>query len=202
MKHITIFASGNGTNAENITRFFATGYLARVDVVLCNNATAKVVERMRPYKVPVRIFSKEDWERGTEIIKDLKSLRTDLVVLAGFTGYVVKKIIDAYPGRIINIHPALLPKHGGKGMYGDHVHQAVLDAGENESGVTIHYVTEEVDGGSIIRQEKCPVMPDDTVETLAKRVHALEYKIYPRVIQQVLMRLPDLPDYDYSNQSY
>lgn len=180
--NIVIFASGNGTNAENIVRHFAGSDTVKVAAMFTGNPRAGVIERMSRYGVPCRIFSREQWNDPTDIVNELHRLETRLIVLAGFLSVVKKEIIDAVGGNIINIHPSLLPRHGGKGMWGMHVHRAVLEAGDTESGITIHYVTEEIDGGAILCQRRCPVMPGDTPESLAQRVHQLEYEALPGVI--------------------
>lgn len=186
MYNIAIFASGDGSNAENIARHFAASTTARVKCVLSNKSEAGVHRRMERLGIPSLTFAKQQWLEGTEIADFLKSEEIDLIVLAGFLSLVQPPIIDAFPGRIINIHPSLLPKFGGRGMWGMNVHRAVLEAGERESGITIHYVNNEMDCGDIILQAHCPVAPDDTPETLCARVHALEYLHYPTVIASLL----------------
>lgn len=185
MKNIVIFASGTGTNAENIARHFAGSDTVKVAALFTGNRRAGAIERMVPYGVPCYFFTREQWNNPTEIIDELRRLDTHLIVLAGFLSMVGKPIIDAVGGNIINIHPSLLPRHGGKGMWGMNVHHAVLEAGDKESGITIHYVTEVVDGGTIICQRRCPVLPGDTPESLATRVHRLEYEALPAVIEQL-----------------
>lgn len=185
MKNIVIFASGNGTNAENIARHFADSDTVKVVALFTGNPKAKVLARMERLGVPCRIFSREQWNCPTDIVNELKRLDTHLVVLAGFMSVVRNEIIDAVAGNIINIHPSLLPRHGGKGMWGMNVHRAVLQSGDTESGITIHYVTEKIDGGTILCQRSCPVLPGDTPEELAQRVHALEYEAFPAVIEQL-----------------
>lgn len=189
MTNIVIFASGTGTNAENIARHFADSDVVNVAALFTGNPRAGAIGRMERYGVMCRVFSREQWNSPTEIVDELRRLDTCLIVLAGFLSMVHKPIIDAVGGNIINIHPSLLPRHGGKGMWGMNVHRAVLDAGDQESGITIHYVTEEIDGGAIICQRRCPVMPGDTPESLAERVHQLEYEALPEVIGQLAARL-------------
>ena len=190
-KNIAIFASGNGTNAENIIRYFQDRKAnAEVVVVLCNRQEAKVFERAERYQVPCLYITKEEWQTGSAILALLQGkYSVDFIVLAGFLARVPDVLLRAYPDRIVNIHPSLLPKFGGKGMYGNRVHQAVLQAGEQESGITIHYINEHYDEGAIIAQYRCPVFPDDTPETLAQRVHALEYEHYPETIARLLQAL-------------
>lgn len=189
MKNIAIFASGSGTNAENIARYFAKNKLIRVAVVLSNHAHAGVHDRVRTLGVPSYTFSKEEFAAATPILDKLVEFSVGFVVLAGFMSKIPDALLEAFPDRIVNIHPALLPKFGGKGMYGHHVHEAVLAAGETESGITIHQVNARYDEGKIIFQATCPVLPDDTPDTLAQRVHLLEYTYYPRVIERLLISL-------------
>ncbi|MBM3419616.1 MAG: phosphoribosylglycinamide formyltransferase [Bacteroidetes bacterium] len=164
MKNIAIFASGSGTNAENIIRHFSTRKSAKVVAVFVNNPQAGVIKRVT----------------GTG---------TGVIVLAGFLWHIPAPITVRYEGRLVNIHPALLPGFGGKGMYGDRVHRAVIDSGSDKTGITIHYVNEVYDAGDIIFQAECPVLPGDTPQTLADRVHALEYRYYPTVIEEIIEKL-------------
>lgn len=182
MKHIAIIASGAGTNAENIIRYFSNDNRAKVSLVLSNRSQAKVLERAAALGVDAFFFDRSQFYDTGEVLMMLQRRDTDLLVLAGFLWLVPAAVIEAYRGRIINIHPALLPRFGGKGMYGERVHRAVLDAGCSESGITIHYVNEQYDSGDIIFQARCPVLPDDDMHSLAERVHALEYEHYPAVI--------------------
>ena len=182
-------ASGAGTNAENIIRYFSNGNKAKVTLVLSNKPQAKVMDRAATLGVDSFFFDRKQFYETGEVLVILKRKETDLVVLAGFLWLVPDEIISAYKGRIVNIHPALLPRFGGKGMYGDRVHRAVLDSGCTESGITIHYVNEQYDAGDIIFQAKCPVLPGDNVETLAARIHTLEYEHYPVVISSIIDRL-------------
>lgn len=186
MKHISILASGNGTNAENIIRYFSNDKNAQVTLVLSNKPQAKVLERAAALGVNAFFFDRTQFYETGEVLMMLRRRETDLVVLAGFLWLVPDDVIDAFRGRIVNIHPALLPGFGGRGMYGDRVHRAVLDAGCSESGITIHYVNEHYDSGDIIFQAKCPVLPGDDVNSLASRVHELEYVHYPRVIENLV----------------
>jgi len=182
MKNIAIFASGSGTNAENITRYFANSENVNVAVVLSNNRNVGVHGRVNKLGVPSFVFSREEFIAGVPILKKL----AEYDVLAGFMNKISDVILQAFPGKIVNIHPALLPKYGGKGMYGMHVHEAVVKAGERESGITIHYINEHYDEGAIIFQASCPVLPSDTPEEVASKVHALEYAHYPHVIESLL----------------
>ena len=167
-------------------RFFQKNDSAQVSLVLSNKSDACVLERAHRLGVPSNVFSKEDWVAGDEILAILQEYHIDFVVLAGFLVRVPDLLLHAYPNKIINIHPALLPKFGGKGMYGDRVHEAVVAAGEKESGITIHYINEHYDEGNTIFQAICPVLPTDTPDDVAKKVHALEYEHFPQVIEQVL----------------
>lgn len=185
-KNIAIFASGSGSNAENIIRYFQENDSVQVSLILSNKSDAYVLERAHRLKVPSNVFPKEDWLAGDEILAVLQEYRIDLVVLAGFLIRIPDLLLYAYPNKIINIHPALLPKFGGKGMYGDCVHEAVVAAGDKESGITIHYINERYDEGNTIFQATCPVLPEDTPEEVAKKVHALEYKYFPLIIEKVM----------------
>ena len=186
MKRIAIFASGEGSNAEAIVKYFVSNRNINVELVLSNRLSAGVHERMRRLGIHTITFSKEEWQQSTKIINKLQEYSVDIIVLAGFLAIIQSPIIKAYSGRIVNIHPSLLPRHGGPGMWGMNVHQAVLDAKDEESGITIHYVDEQVDGGEIIAQYKCIVNNTDTAVDLANRVHSLEHYYYPRVIEEIL----------------
>ena len=187
MKRIAIFASGEGSNAEAIVKYFSRHSDIKVEMVLSDRVSAGVHDRMDALSIPSTAFTKDQWNDGAQIIDLLQKKSIDLIVLAGFLAIIPAQIITAYSGRIINIHPSLLPRHGGMGMWGMNVHKAVLEAGDNKSGITIHYVEPEVDGGKIIKQYECDVLPNDTAEILANRVHQLEYFHYPRVIEQLLI---------------
>ena len=186
MKNIAIFASGSGTNAENIARYFSNSETIKVAVVLSNNKNAGVHARMEKLNIPSVSFTREEFIEGTAVLAKLAEYDTVLIVLAGFMNKISDTLLKAYPNKIINIHPALLPKHGGKGMYGMYVHEAVVAAGEKESGITIHYINENYDEGAVIFQVTCPVLSTDTPEEVANKVHALEYAHYPHVIEEVL----------------
>ena len=186
---LAILASGNGSNAENIVRFFMSSPDVNVSLILTNSQKAFALQRARNLGIPCAYFSKEFWQDGHAILNLLQSYQIGFVVLAGFLAKIPDVILQAYPHRMINIHPSLLPLHGGKGMYGDRVHEDVLRCGDKESGITIHYTSEVYDAGQIIAQYRCEVKPDDTPGTLASRVHALEYEYYPRVIERLLSSL-------------
>ena len=188
MKNLVIFASGSGSNAENIIRYFASKPDFCVKKIYCNVPGAYVLERARQLQVPACVFTREEFRNPDKLLRRLQDEDTDFIVLAGFLWLVPPCITAAYPNRIVNIHPALLPAYGGKGMYGHHVHEAVLAAGEQQSGITIHYVNDRYDSGDIIFQATCPVLPDDTSDTLAARVHELEYRHFPRVIEETVLK--------------
>lgn len=187
LKQIAIFASGSGTNAENIVKYFNQGNLARVAIILTNNKNAFVIDRARQLNVACRVFNREILYKSDEIPELLKSLNIDLIVLAGFLWLVPDGLLKSFPGKIINIHPALLPKYGGRGMFGHAVHDAVIKSGDRESGITIHYVNENYDEGRIILQAKCEINPGWTADELAEKIHELEYFHYPRVIEKILL---------------
>ena len=187
MRNIAIFASGSGSNAEQIIRHFNEhDRSARVALLLSNNSKAYALERASSLGVESLVFSRADFYASESVKNALAAKKIDFIVLAGFLWLIPLDIISAYPRRIVNIHPALLPKFGGKGMYGERVHRAVLEAGERQSGITIHYVNAEYDSGDIIFQASCPVLPSDTAETLAARVHGLEHEHFARVVEQLL----------------
>lgn len=186
MKKIAILASGEGTNAAQMVLYFREKQSAEVALVLTNRANAGVCRRMERLQVPLRHVSALEFKEG-KALAVLHEFHIDFLVLAGFLLKVPDSILQAYPGQIVNIHPALLPKFGGKGMYGSHVHQAVLAAGETESGITIHRIDAQYDQGDILFQATCPVKPDDTPDTLAARVHQLEYTYYPAVVEAVIL---------------
>lgn len=188
MKRIAIFASGSGTNAENIARYFEGSDLAEVTYILTNNPDAGVITRARKLGIPVVVFDRTSFYKSDRILELLKKTEIDLIVLAGFMMLVPNKLVNAFNGRIVNIHPALLPKFGGKGMYGSYVHEAVVAAGETESGITIHYVNEQYDEGQIIFQARCTVTADDNAESVAEKVHQLEYEHFPKVIETLLAK--------------
>lgn len=189
-RNIAIFASGNGTNAENIIKYFSGNKDIKVKIVMANKADAFVLERAHRLGIPTLYINREQWADATHILTLLHEQQIDFIVLAGFLARIPDALLHAYPNRIVNIHPSLLPKFGGKGMYGNKVHEAVVAAGETESGITIHYLNEHYDEGQIIAQYRCPVMPNDTPQDVAIRVHALEYEYYPKVIEQLLIALP------------
>jgi len=188
-KNIAIFASGTGTNAANIIRYFSEKRTAHIALIVSNNPTAGVLKIAEENNIPVLILQKEKFFRGDAYVPELQHAAIDFIVLAGFLWKLPSVLIKAYRDNIINIHPALLPKHGGKGMYGNFVHEAVLATKEKETGITIHFVDEFYDNGKIIFQTTCPVYENDTTESLAKRIHELEYKFFPVVIEEVIAKI-------------
>lgn len=189
MKKIAIFASGSGSNAENIINYFQNDAENVVKIVFCNKPNAYVLERAKRLNVPTFVFGREDFYHSDMVLNELKRLDIDMIVLAGFLWKVPDAIIEAYRERVVNIHPALLPSYGGKGMYGMKVHESAIAAGEKESGITIHYVNDHYDEGATIFQARCEITPEDTPDTLAEKVHALEYEHFPRVIKEVLEKI-------------
>ena len=188
MKKIAIFASGSGSNAENIIQYFAQKPQFCVKSVFCNVPDAYVLERAKKYRIPSFVFNREEFRNPDKVFRQLQEQEIDFIVLAGFLWLMPSFITAAWPNKIVNIHPALLPAYGGKGMYGHHVHEAVIAAGEKESGITIHYVNDHYDQGAIIFQAKCPVLPTDTPDDLAARVHELEYRYFPQTIEETILK--------------
>jgi phosphoribosylglycinamide formyltransferase-1 len=186
MKRIVIFASGSGTNAENIATYFANNPLIKVTLILSNKKDAKVLARAENLGIRNSAFTKEALYDTNEILELLLKEKPDLIVLAGFLLKFPINILNHFPNKVINLHPALLPKYGGKGMYGNKVHQAVIKNKEQESGITIHYVNENYDEGAFIFQKTTPLSPNETPESLAKKIHQLEYEYLPRVIEELL----------------
>jgi len=187
MKRIVIFASGSGTNAENIIKYFQKSNVANVVRVLSNKKDAKVLERSNSLNVSCMYFSRNDLYDSDKVL-NLLIEEADFIVLAGFLWRVPENIIKLFSNKIVNIHPALLPKYGGKGMYGMHVHNAVIANKEKETGITIHYVNEHYDEGAVILQKKVSVDESDTPESIAKKIHQLEYKYFPKVIEEILLK--------------
>jgi phosphoribosylglycinamide formyltransferase-1 len=185
MRNIVIFASGSGSNAENIIKYFKNHPSVRIDSVWSNKKDAFVLERAKKLDVEARCFTKHEFSGSTELLDELKRRKIDLIVLAGFLLLMPSFYVKNF--KIVNIHPALLPAYGGKGMYGDFVHQSVIANGEKESGITIHLIDEEYDKGIILAQAKCPVLPGDTPGSLAARIHQLEYDYFPKTIENYLM---------------
>mgnify|MGYP001483837715 CR=1 FL=1 len=180
---IAVLASGSGSNAERLVRHFRHSALAEVVLIGCDRPEAGVLQRAWDLGVPTYVFNGASLRDGS-VLDELRDQRVDLLVLAGFLRLLPEALVRHFNGRAINIHPSLLPKHGGKGMYGDRVHEAVLAAGEQESGITVHLVNERFDEGRVLHQERCPVLPGDTVRSLAQRIHALEHEHFPVVVEQ------------------
>lgn len=184
-KRIVIFASGNGTNAQRIIEYFQ-GKDVTIALVLSNRATAKVLERANKLDISAISFNRTALYKTDQILAILDKINPNLIVLAGFLWLFPENILKTFPNKVINIHPALLPDFGGTGMYGDHVHKAIIAAAKKESGITIHYVTPEYDKGNVIFQAKTPISEDETAETLAEKIHQLEYEHFPKVIEKLL----------------
>lgn len=186
MKHIAIFVSGNGTNCENIIHHFQTSEVARVVLVVSNRPDAFALTRAKRLDVPTALLPKDDFQDETKVMSLLNAHKVDFIVLAGFLLMIPSFLIHTYQHRMVNIHPSLLPKFGGKGMYGHHVHEAVKAAGETETGITIHWVSEACDGGEVIAQFHTPLTPSDTPDDIAAKVHTLEMKHFPIIIENCL----------------
>lgn len=186
MINLAIFASGSGSNAENISRYFQSNKNVKISLIISNKADAFVHERAKLLNIESKTFTKQQFEFTSDVLEYLENKKIDYIILAGFLLKVPDNLLAAYPDKIINIHPALLPKFGGKGMYGDNVHKAVVASGEKESGITIHYINENYDEGAIIFQAKCEVLPTDTYEDVASKVHELEYEYFPKTIENIL----------------
>jgi len=188
-KRIAIFASGSGSNAQKMMELFKGSAEVEIALVLTNNPDAFVLQRADNYEIPTHVFDRNDLYESNDIVALLHDLDIDLIVLAGFLWLMPKNLVTEYPGRIINIHPALLPKFGGKGMYGDHVHKAVLAAGETEGGITIHYVNENYDEGEYIYQAKYRINKDDNLEMVKFKGQQLEHQHYPRIVESIIKKI-------------
>jgi phosphoribosylglycinamide formyltransferase-1 len=189
MKNIAIFASGSGTNAENLIRFFRTNPFGRVRIVLTNRPDAGVILRAQSLEIESVVFTREQFYNSDYVVQLLMERDIDFVVLAGFLWLVPDNLLKSFENKIVNIHPALLPRFGGKGMYGSRVHSEVIKSGETESGITIHYLNQAYDEGDIIFQARCKVDKGDSPETLAGKVHKLEYEHFPVVVEKLLKEL-------------
>jgi len=188
MKRIVIFASGSGSNAENLIKFFLNNVHVEVTHVMTNNPHAKVLERAKNLNISAFSFNRQAFSKSDDVLNILKTFQPDLIVLAGFLWKFPEHILAAFPNKVINIHPALLPNYGGKGMYGMHVHHAIVANKEIETGISIHYVNEHYDEGALIFQATCPVLPTDTAEGVAEKIHALEMEHFPKVIEELLSK--------------
>ena len=189
MKNIAIFASGEGTNAQNIINYFSKSEKIKVALVISNKSTANVLNRAKAAGVQTLLINHQMFYETNQTIELLKLAKIDFIVLAGFLWLIPESLVKAFPNKIINIHPALLPKFGGKGMYGMNVHKAVIEAKEKESGITVHFVNEKYDEGKIISQRKCTIDKNDTPEMLAKKIHELEYEFFPKAIEDVVGKM-------------
>jgi phosphoribosylglycinamide formyltransferase-1 len=186
LPRIAIFASGNGSNAQRIAEYFRNGDILEISAIYCNNPKAFVLERAEKLGIPSVLFNRTTFFETEDVLTDLENRKTDWIVLAGFLWLIPGYLLESFPNRIINIHPALLPKYGGKGMYGAKVHEAVIASGEKESGISIHYVNANYDEGQIIFQAKFTLSKDESVSSLAEKVHFLEYEHYPKVISDLV----------------
>lgn len=187
MTHIALFSSGNGTNAENIANYFNKNSDIQVAVIVSNKQNAFVHQRAKALNIPSYTFSRNEIMEGTQLLRLLSDYKIDYIILAGFLLKIPSILLNNFPNRIINIHPALLPKYGGKGMYGDNVHKKVVEMKDAQSGITIHYVNEKYDEGKIIFQESCPISAKDTYNDVAQKIHKLEYAHFPRIIEEVIL---------------
>ena len=190
MKNIAIFASGNGSNAENVVRHFSNHAYARVVAILTNNPDAGVVARAKRLGIQCFIFNRRQLYETNEVAAQLRRMNANYIVLAGFLWLMPQRIVEEYGRDMLNIHPSLLPKFGGKGMYGMRVHEAVIAAGESISGITIHRVNEFYDDGDVVCRKSCDIVPGETPETLAQKIHELEYEWYPKTIEADILKNP------------
>ncbi len=188
MKKIAVLASGGGTNAQKIFEHFEGHNDVEVSLLLSNRTNAFVLERAKKFNIPSVVFSRDDFYQSEKILNLLVENKINLIVLAGFLWLIPNNLINAFPNKIVNIHPALLPKYGGKGMYGENVHKAVKLAGESESGITIHLVNQNYDEGDILKQYRCQLQPSDDEQEIAARVLKLEHKFYPEVIENLVLK--------------
>jgi len=186
MKKLSIFVSGNGTNLQRIAEYFLEDWAVKIENVVCNNPNAYAIERAKKLDIPVRMITKKDFN-SEAFVKELQDLGIDLIVLAGFLWKLPENLVKSFPKKIVNIHPALLPKYGGKGFYGEHVHEAVVAAKEPYSGITVHYVNELYDSGEIILQARVSLDENETPDSLAAKIHQLEQAYFPVAIEQVLL---------------
>lgn len=187
MKKLAIFVSGSGTNMQRIANYFKNHPQIEVSLVVCNNPDAGAIARAESLGIPLMMIDKKSFKNPESLTAELFKKQIDWIILAGFLWLIPKVLIQAYPNKIVNIHPALLPAYGGKGMYGEKVHQAVIQNGEKQSGITIHFVNEHYDAGAIIFQQQLELQADETPKSLAQRIHELEYKYYPEVIEKVVL---------------
>jgi len=191
MKRLSIFVSGNGTNLQRIAEYFSSNPNIEIANVVCNNPQAYSIERAKKLGIPLRMITREEF-KSEAFVKEMQDFRVDLIVLAGFLWKIPEPLVKAFPKRIVNIHPALLPKYGGKGFYGEHVHEAVVAAKEAQSGITVHYVNEVYDNGEIILQARVSLNEKETPDSLAAKIHQLEQAYFPIAIEQVLKVIPSV----------
>ena len=191
-KHIAIFASGSGSNAQKIMEYFKKHQDAEVTLILTNNPEAYVLQRADNFEIPSHVFDRHEFYHTDTIVNLLKNLQIDIIILAGFLWLIPQNLLKAFPNKIINLHPALLPKFGGKGMYGDKVHTSIMEAGETESGITIHFVNENFDEGEIIHQSRFHIDKDDDLEMIKFKGQQLEHLHYPRVIENLLKKMKEI----------
>ena len=189
LKKLAIFASGSGSNAENICNYFAESSDIKVVLICTNKRDAFIVKRANKLNIPVYVFTKYELNNFVDLHKKLQNIEVDVIILAGFLLKLPTIMVDSYPNRIINIHPSLLPKYAGRGMYGSNIHKAVIEDKETESGISIHFVNQNYDEGEIILQEKCTLSINETVETLTKKIHKLEHSYFPGAIERTLKKL-------------
>lgn len=189
MIKVALFASGSGSNAENIVNYFKNHKAIKIALIISDNKEAYVLERAKSLNVLSQYFSRKEFAKSEKVLSFLQEKNIDFIVLAGFLSFVPSYLTKAYPKKMINIHPALLPNYGGKGMYGDNVHKAVIANREKESGISIHYVNDVYDKGELIFQEKCKISSEDTPESLAKKIHQLEYKYFPTIIEKSIEKI-------------
>ena len=189
LKKLAIFASGSGSNAENICNYFAESSDIKVVLICTNKRDAFIVKRANKLNIPVYVFTKYELNNFVDLHKKLQNIEVDVIILAGFLLKLPTIMVDSYPNRIINIHPSLLPKYAGRGMYGSNIHKAVIEDKETESGISIHFVNQNYDEGEIILQEKCTLSINETVETLTKKIHKLEHSYFPGAIEKTLKKL-------------
>ncbi|MBG0781383.1 MAG: phosphoribosylglycinamide formyltransferase [Bacteroidales bacterium] len=188
MKRLAIFVSGSGTNMHRIANYFSNHPQIEISLVVCNNPNAGAIARAKSLGIPLLMINRKSFKNPKTLIDELYKKQIDWIILAGFLWLIPKALIQAYPNKIVNIHPALLPDYGGKGMYGEKVHQAVINNGEKKSGITIHFVNEHYDAGAVIFQQQLELHADETPESLARRIHELEYKHFPEVIAQLVLK--------------
>lgn len=189
MKKIVVFASGSGTNFQNIANYFDKKQTAKIELLISNKADAYALERAKKMNISTLLINREMLYKSENVLNTLREINPDLLILAGFLWLIPENIIEAFPQKTVNIHPALLPKYGGKGMYGMQVHKAVVANKETETGISIHYVTKEYDKGDLIFQATCKVLPKDSSETIAEKVHGLEYEFFPKIIEKLLLEI-------------